>query len=96
MEIEVQLFSILRECLPTDTKAQGHSQGKAIITLPEGATLADLITELGIDQYLGYPPAELTTKAGWQFMVSGRFAPDVARVLQDGEQVRVFPPVSGG
>ena len=91
MKVEIQLFSILRERLPPDAV-----EGKTTITLAEGATLGDLIIELGIDQVLGYPPAELTTKAGWQVMVSGKLATDMNRVLQAGDQVRIFPPVSGG
>ena len=91
MEINVQLFSILRDCLPPDA-----DRGKATITLPQDATLADLVRHLGIDQHLGYAAAELTTAASWQVMVSGKFELDMERVLKDGDEVRIFPPVSGG
>ena len=91
MQIGVQLFSILRDCLPPDA-----DRGKATITLPEGATLSDLVGHLGIDRHLGYAAAELTTVASWQVMVSGKFELDMERVLQDGDEVRIFPPVSGG
>lgn len=91
MQIHVQLFSILRDCLPPEA-----DRGRATITLPEGATLADLVTHLGIDRHLGHAAAELTTTASWQVMVSGGFELDMGRVLQDGDEVRIFPPVSGG
>jgi len=91
MQIHVQLFSILRDCLPPDAE-----RGKATITLPHGATLTDLVTHLGIDRHLGYNASELTSTASWQVMVSGVFELDMKRVLRDGDEVRVFPPVSGG
>ena len=91
MQIQVQLFSILRDCLPPDSE-----RGQATVTLLQGATIADLVTHLGIDQHLGYDAAELTSRANWQVMVSGQFELDMGRVLQDGDEVGIFPPVSGG
>jgi molybdopterin converting factor small subunit len=91
MQIHVQLFSILRECLPP-----GSQRGKATITLPEGATLADLVTHLGIDRRLGFEAIDLPVKAGWQVMVDGNYEPDMGRVLHDGERVMILPPISGG
>jgi molybdopterin converting factor small subunit len=91
MQIHVQLFSILRDCLPPDAE-----RGKATVTLPDGSSVADLLEHLGIDQRLGTSAQEITGKAGWQVIISGKFEPDVARVLQDGDDVRIFPPVAGG
>jgi molybdopterin converting factor small subunit len=96
MQIHVQLFSILRDCLPPDAEGRGPSGGKAAITLPEGASLEDVVRYLGIDQYLGYGASELTASANWQVMVSGQFELDMGRVLQDGDEVQIFPPISGG
>ena len=42
MEIHLQLYSILRELLPTEAK------GRTILHLDEAATLADLLNELDI------------------------------------------------
>ena len=91
IQIHVQLFSILRDCLPPDAKG-----GKATISLPRRATVADLVMDLGIDRQLGYTARDVVAKANWQVMVSGRFETDMGRVLQDGDEVRIFPPVSGG
>jgi molybdopterin converting factor small subunit len=91
MRIEVQLFSILRDCLPPDAE-----RGRATIHMPDGATLADLVTYLGIDRRLGFSATDVVGRAGWQVMVSGEYTPDVDRVLRDGDQVRIFPPVAGG
>lgn len=91
MQVHVQLFSILRKCLPPDAE-----RGHATITLPKGATLADLVTHLGIDRCLGYGAAELTSRASWQVLVSNQFELDMGRVLQDGDEVRIFPPIAGG
>ena len=96
MQIHVHLFSILRDCLPADAKARGTSGGQAIVTLPAGATLSDLVTHLGIDEHLGYGAAELTSRANWQVMVSDQFELDMERRLRHGDEVRIFPPVSGG
>jgi molybdopterin converting factor small subunit len=91
MNVQVQLFSILRELLPPQAK-----RGRATITLADGASVADLITHLGIDQKMGFAPEEITTKAGWQVMVCDKFESDMRRVLQDGDQVKILPPISGG
>jgi molybdopterin converting factor small subunit len=93
MQIQVQLFSILRDCLAERAGARG---GQASLTLPEGTTLAELIVHLGIDRRLGFQPSEVVDRAGWQVMVNDRFEPDVGRILHDGDQVRIFPPVAGG
>jgi molybdopterin converting factor small subunit len=91
MKINLKLFSILRDCLPPDAK-----QSQATIELPQTATLSDLVIHLGIDRRLGFVPQEIVTRAGWQMIVNGVFERDMARPLQDGDQVQIFPPVAGG
>ena len=91
MEIRVHLFSILRDVLPPEA-----NRGQATITLPEGATLADLIVHLGIDTYLGFSPEGVIEEAGWQVNVAGKFGATADRVLNDGDTVLMMPHVSGG
>ena len=54
------------------------------------------MTQLGIDRRLGCSATEIEAKAGWQVLVSGQYERDMMRRLQDGDQVRIFPPVAGG
>jgi molybdopterin converting factor small subunit len=91
MEIRVHLFSILKDCLPA-----GANRGQATITLPEDATLGDLIVHLGIDKYLGFSPAGVIDQAGWQVSVSGQFGATADRVLHNGDTVLMMPHASGG
>jgi molybdopterin converting factor small subunit len=91
MKVRVHLFEMLRACLPPDAH-----RGQAEITLPEGATLADLIVHLGIDAYLDCSPEDVIREAGWQVSVSGHFETDIRRVLRDGDTVLMMPHISGG
>jgi molybdopterin converting factor small subunit len=91
MQVQVQLFSFLRDCLPQD--ADG---GRATIDLSENTTLSDLVKQLVIDRHLGYESADAMIKAGWQVMVSGQFELDMGRILEDGDEIRIFPPIAGG
>ena len=91
MNVDIQLFSILRGCLPPDAKG-----GKATITLADDATVVDLVAHLGIHSRLGYEAAEIVTRAGWQVMVNGRDERDVGRVLRDGDRVVILPWIFGG
>jgi molybdopterin converting factor small subunit len=58
--------------------------------------MADLVTHLGIPQRLRCKATEIVTRAGWLVMVNGEFALDVGQVLQEGDQVIIFPQVGGG
>ena len=91
MQIDLQLFSVLRECLPP-----GAEKGRTRVTLPEGASLADMIAEVGIDRHLNVAAQEVSTTAGWQVMVSGSYEPEMTRILKDGDRVQILPPMAGG
>jgi sulfur carrier protein ThiS len=54
------------------------------LELPEGATLADLVTRLGI------PPTEVRMA-----FVQGQVQP-AERVLVGNDEVGIFPPIGGG
>jgi molybdopterin converting factor small subunit len=79
MQIYVHLFSILREHLPP-----GGERGRATVTLPEGATVADLIAHLGIARRVRLA------------IVNGAQEEDRGRPLQDGDYVKLFPAMVGG
>lgn len=74
MRVTTKLFAVLR---------QGRFDIDAL-DLPEGATVGDIVTKLGI------PGNEVTL-----IFVNGRRA-DRATRLADGDSVALFPPVGGG
>jgi sulfur carrier protein ThiS len=79
MRVKVHLFSILREHLPPDGE-----RGQAWVTLAQGATVADLIEQLGI------------TRRVRLVAVNGVQESYRQRVLQDGDYVKLFPTMVGG
>ena len=80
MNIEVRLFAQLRKYLPP-----GSSQGSTRIDMPDGATIADALAELGI-------PA----RAANMTLVNGSHEPNIRQRLKDGCTLSVFPPLAGG
>ncbi len=79
IQVAVRLYATLRRYHP---EAQS---GKTIqLTLPDGATVAQLI------QVLPIPPG--TVK---RVFVNGIICDD-DHVLQDGDEAGVFPPIAGG
>jgi molybdopterin converting factor small subunit len=79
MTVRVTLHAILRKFLPPNTV--DHT---AVLELPDGATVADVITRLGI------PPKHAS------MLVSGDDYLKPETPLRDGQQVNVFPPLAGG
>lgn len=79
MRVTVKLHATLRKFLPP-----GSSEQSAVVELPEGATVADLVRRLGI-------PPEHT-----KMMVSGDNYLETSSVLHDGQDVDLFPPLAGG
>ena len=77
MEIHLQLYSILREKLPTDAK------GHAVMQLNEGATLVDILDELGINRRV-------------VISLNGVLETEYSRQLRDGDFVKIFSSISGG
>jgi sulfur carrier protein ThiS len=78
MRVQVKLFSLLRKHLPEEAK------GEATIELPEGATVDDLVEQLGIVRRI-----KILT-------INGERETDRYRLLQEGDSVRIFPFVVGG
>jgi len=77
LKINLQLYSILREKLPANAK------GRAVMHFDEGATLADLLSELDIQRKV-------------VISVNGIHETNKAYQLQDGDKVRIFSSISGG
>jgi sulfur carrier protein ThiS len=79
MKIEVALYATLARYLPPDAQNR-----KASIEVKDGATVREVMNQLGIPQDL---PNIL--------LVNGRQAPEDA-ILKDGETLSIFPPLAGG
>jgi molybdopterin converting factor small subunit len=79
MNVEVRLYAGLCD-------VPGRPAGAVLsVPLPEGATLVDLFSRLGIQPDL----VHLT-------IVNGRILHNRAARLADGDRVALFPPVGGG
>jgi len=93
MQIQVQLFSVLREYLPP-----GSVRGRTTVSLPDQdeTSLTDLVSILGIDRRLGVKAEEFVTNSSWQILVNGCYEQDMGCLLRDGDVVQVFPPIAGG
>ena len=76
-EIYLQLYSVLREKLPPEAK------GNAVLQMVEGATIADLLGELGISRRV-------------VISVNGEHQSDRSLRLLDGDEVKIFSSISGG
>ena len=80
MTVEVRLFATLRDYLPPG----GDRTGVQLET-PDGASVADVISELGI-------PARLAHLV----LLDWRYEPDRRRPLKDGCVLSIWPPIAGG
>jgi sulfur carrier protein ThiS len=78
MIVKVKLLSRFRTYLPP------QARGEATVALPDSATVAHLLAQLGIDGRV-----KLIT-------VNGERVADRQRLLRDGDSVRIFPFVVGG
>lgn len=79
MKIQIELYANLSKYLPPG--AEGR---KAVVELPEGSTIGDLMNRLSI-------PPEMTAL----LMVNGTHHPPET-VLEDGQVLAIFPPLAGG
>jgi len=77
MQIKVVLYATLREKLPRENK------GVAMLEIPQGSTINDMLVELDIDALV-------------KCSVNGEITRDNKRVLNDGDEVQVFRPIGGG
>jgi molybdopterin converting factor small subunit len=79
MKVEIALYATLSKYLPPGTQNR-----RAVIEVKDGATVREVMNQLGI-------PPDLPN----MLLVNGRQAPE-GTVLKDGETVSVFPPLAGG
>ena len=77
MQVNVHLHGILRDHLPPEEK------GRATINLEDGATISDLITQLGIKRRV-------------IIALNGNQKPENTHILDDGDQVSIFTVIGGG
>ncbi|HLJ97445.1 MAG TPA: MoaD/ThiS family protein [Gemmataceae bacterium] len=80
MQVRVKLMATLRSKLP-----QGSTGGMAILPLQPGTSVAALVDQLSI------PAAHIHLVT-----INGEMEPDRQRVLADGDELVIFPPVAGG
>ncbi len=92
MKVAVRVFSFLREELAVPT----NERGEAELELPAGATLKDLFLHLGIDRHLKDDLFSGAVQRVFQVMIDGQVINEFDYPLQEGQQVILFPPMSGG
>jgi molybdopterin converting factor small subunit len=80
MRIRIKLLAALRSKLPP-----GSTGGTTHLELEPGASIASVLERLGIER----SHVHLVS-------VNGEMEPDHTRVLSDGDDLVVFPPVAGG
>jgi molybdopterin synthase catalytic subunit/molybdopterin converting factor small subunit len=83
MQVRVLPFGVLKDWLGSSSAA---------VELREGATVADLLQQLSGSQPTGQP---LLPLRGIAVSVNAEYA-EAARVLREGDEVGLLPPVSGG
>lgn len=81
MNFKIQLFALLKSSLDSSSVE---------VDLPESSTVADLVDQLA-DQYPSASPLLRTSLVA----VNQKFAA-ADQVLYPGDEIAIFPPVSGG
>ncbi|MBI1880235.1 MAG: MoaD/ThiS family protein [Chloroflexi bacterium] len=76
MEVQLTLHGILRDHLPRQAK------GKTTLTLPEGATVADVLQQFKLNQSVS--------------AAVGGVQVEPSQVLQDGDDLQLFRMIGGG
>jgi molybdopterin converting factor small subunit len=79
MRVYVKLSASLQKLLPCDTRGN-----RVACTLPEGATVADLIGQLGLS----------LADAG--IVVADDAHVETDARLREGQEILIFPPLAGG
>jgi sulfur carrier protein ThiS len=77
LEIKIQLYSVLRDKLPPETK------GRTVLQLEAGATIGDILKDLGITRKV-------------VISLNGEQTSDDAHQLKNGDEIKIFSSTSGG
>ncbi|MFZ5808138.1 MAG: MoaD/ThiS family protein [Chloroflexota bacterium] len=92
MKVQVRVFSYLREYLTVEEGANHEIE----LELPSGATLRDVFIHLGIDRYFEEDIFGGDVGNIFQVLVNQQAVNTYSHLLQDGDSVVMFPPMSGG
>ena len=84
MRVEIRMFMKFKEYLPA-----GSTNGKVVISVKDGATLADILDGLGI-------PCDEPKLVIINGISRGVSEVVNAETLSDGDVVAIFPPSGGG
>lgn len=82
IKVSVKLYGVLRKHRPAEVPGAAHHSFD--FDLQNGATVAELAAELGIDA------------GSFSAVAVNGEAAEEDNVLQDGDDVRLFPPSAGG
>lgn len=92
MRVSVRVFSYLRDYLAV----AGSDQREIELEFAPGATVKDVFIRLGIDRH--YKEDIFTEEIGriFQVLVNHQVVNEYSHLLQDGDEIVMFPPMSGG
>lgn len=80
MQVRIKLMAVLRSKLPP-----GSQGGAALLEIEPGTSISAALDKLGI-----------TGGQVHLVLVNGAMEPDRSRLLKEGDELTVFPPVAGG
>jgi molybdopterin converting factor small subunit len=89
MHVHVKLFSSLRKLLP-------ESRGEQDFELPDETSLRDLLLRLGFETYFGDASLEKGLDNAVQVLINQVFEGNPERILKEGDEIVLFPHISGG
>jgi molybdopterin converting factor small subunit len=92
MKVTIQVFSYLRENLPSEVDARGQIE----LELPDGAALRDLFVRLGIAARLGEKIFAADVNNTFQVLINNTAVHQYEHPLSDGDTIIMFPPMAGG
>lgn len=92
MRVSVRVFSYLRDYLTVEENDKREIE----LELAPGATIKDVFIRLGIHQH--YKEDIFTEEMGriFQVLINHQAISDYSHPLQDGDEIVMFPPMSGG